>query len=73
MDDTNNDESGNYYANVPPLKFGDYVEILPSGKRGTLLNYLDDDDRWGIELDGVGGVMLVRHGISSALQMKIWG
>ena len=60
-DDGKNDEESENYVNVPPLDFGDYVEILQSGKCGTLVNYFEDDGRWGIELDS-GGRVLVKEG-----------
>ena len=48
------------YVNNPPLSRGDCVEILPGnaikwelvGQKGIIMDYFDDDDKWGIEIKG---------------------
>mmetsp|Transcript_29511 Transcript_29511/g.62634 ORF Transcript_29511/g.62634 Transcript_29511/m.62634 type:complete len:129 (-) Transcript_29511:38-424(-) len=49
------------HVNTPPLRAGDYVEVLPGnsvkwatvGKHATLMEYFGDDDKWGIDLTGI--------------------
>ena len=48
-----------YIRNVPKLQRGDYVEIMPGngikwpmvGKRGIIMDYFEDEDKWGMEMD----------------------
>lgn len=48
-----------HYINSPPLKSGDYIEIIPGnnikwglvGQRGTIMDYFGDENKWGIEMD----------------------
>jgi len=48
-----------YIKNVPPLHSGDYVEIVAGnhikwelvGEKGCIVDYFDDEDKWGLEMD----------------------
>mmetsp|Transcript_20962 Transcript_20962/g.34591 ORF Transcript_20962/g.34591 Transcript_20962/m.34591 type:complete len:250 (+) Transcript_20962:169-918(+) len=48
-----------YMRNIPALQRGDYVEVLPGnhvkwalvGERGVVMDYFDDEDKWGMEMD----------------------
>ena len=59
------------FPNSPPLRAGDYIEIVPGndikwglvGQRGTIVDYYGDDDKWGIEMDSPAfGPSLVHAG-----------
>lgn len=47
------------YINTPPLRSGDYIEIIPRnsikwglvGQRGKIVDYFGDENKWGIEMD----------------------
>jgi hypothetical protein len=48
------------YINKPPLNEGDRVEVLPGnsvmwatvGQKGVLDCYFEEDDKWGIDIEG---------------------
>eukprot|EP00984_Skeletonema_dohrnii_P002810 scaffold961_cov83-Skeletonema_dohrnii-CCMP3373.AAC.6 len=79
-----------YTPNSPPLHEGDYIEIVPGndikwalvGERGTIVDYFEDEDKWGIEMDNdgefgpslvfAGNLRRVRRGEGFASQRK-WG
>ncbi|KAL9189281.1 hypothetical protein ACHAXT_011771 [Thalassiosira profunda] len=58
------------FANHPPLKRGDRVEVLAGnsvkwgqvGKRGKLNEFFGDDGKWGIEMEDTGEGVLVMAG-----------
>ena len=48
------------YVNEPPLSEGDRVEVLPGnsvkwemvGQKGRIMDYFEDEDKWGIDIEG---------------------
>jgi len=80
-----------YTPNSPPLREGDYIEIVPGndikwalvGERGTIVDYFEDENKWGIEMDNdgefgpslvfAGNLRRVRSGDEGFAPQRKWG